>query len=287
MPTFHVRRGGVTVVPAVTHARGRDRRRHRHHQHEGRRVRHRRAAARPATWSATRSTTRNPGYAEQDPQLILDAVLEVDQHRRGRAGRGRSPALSFSSAMHSLIGLDPDGDPLTPSMTWADSRSTAAGRTAAGGAVGAGPAPADRHAGAPDVAAAQAALVRASRSRSCFERVAHWVGHQGLRAAAALRRAGHRPLGRLGHRPAGHPHAGVGPRGAAARRHRPRSSSRSSSPPPPCCPSSPPQAPPRPACRRAPRWSSARATGRWRTSASARCTPAWWPARSAPAARCG
>ena len=35
------------------------------------------------------------------------------------------------------------------------------------------------------------------------------------------------------------------------------------------------------------RWSSARATGRWRTSASARCVPGWPPAPSAPAARCG
>ena len=66
----------------------------------------------------------HPGWAEQDPGRILDAVLtclrsvvsEVD---------GRVAALSFSSAMHTLIGLDAAGDPLTPSLSWADSRAAA------------------------------------------------------------------------------------------------------------------------------------------------------------------
>lgn len=64
-----------------------------------------------------------PGYAEQDPDRILEAVLEtlaavVAATDRPVAG------LSFSSAMHSLIGLDPMGVPLTPSVTWADSRAS-------------------------------------------------------------------------------------------------------------------------------------------------------------------
>ena len=45
----------------------------------------------------------------------------------------------------------------------------------------------------------------------------------------------------------------------------------------------PPSSGSRPGCRS----SSAPATGRWPTSASARCTPASPPARSARAARCG
>jgi gluconokinase len=76
-----------------------------------------------------------PGYAEQDPELIYAAVLAtvrvvVD------AGPGPVAGLSFSTAMHSLIGLDVDGVPLTPSITWADSRSSAQAerlRAAAGG----------------------------------------------------------------------------------------------------------------------------------------------------------
>ena len=66
----------------------------------------------------------HPGWAEQDPELILaavrdsvrDVVAEVD---------GPVAGLSFSSAMHTLIGLGDDGAPLTPSLSWADSRAAA------------------------------------------------------------------------------------------------------------------------------------------------------------------
>ncbi|MFC3504640.1 gluconokinase [Micromonospora krabiensis] len=64
-----------------------------------------------------------PGYAEQDPQNILDAV--IGSIRATVAALDRPVAgLSFGSAMHSLIGLDGRGDPLTPSITWADSRAS-------------------------------------------------------------------------------------------------------------------------------------------------------------------
>ena len=62
----------------------------------------------------------HPGHAEQDPVEILSAVratiatlapMDVD--------------LVFSSAMHSLIGVDANGQPLTPMWTWADQRSGA------------------------------------------------------------------------------------------------------------------------------------------------------------------
>jgi gluconokinase len=63
----------------------------------------------------------HPGYAEQDPDAIHAAVLETV--RRVAAGR-EVTGLSFSTAMHSVIGLDADGTPLTPSVTWADSRAS-------------------------------------------------------------------------------------------------------------------------------------------------------------------
>jgi gluconokinase len=63
-----------------------------------------------------------PGRAEQDFHLIHAAVLETI--RAVAAGLDGPPAgLSFSSAMHSLIGLGPDEEPLTPVVTWADSRA--------------------------------------------------------------------------------------------------------------------------------------------------------------------
>src|SRR5215207_10050129 len=77
----------------------------------------------------------HPGWAEQDPALILDAVLRSVREVASEVD-GPVAGLSFSSAMHTLIGLDDDGEPVTPSLSWADSRSAAQAermRAAAGG----------------------------------------------------------------------------------------------------------------------------------------------------------
>lgn len=80
-------------------------------------------------------TEPDPGHAEQDPDEILAAVLE--SVRVVTAALDRPVAgLSFSSAMHTLIGLDGDGSPLTRSLSWADSRAAEQAerlRAAAGG----------------------------------------------------------------------------------------------------------------------------------------------------------
>jgi gluconokinase len=66
-----------------------------------------------------------PGYAVQNPALVLDAVTATlgvaaaEVHSQGIEVAG----VSFSSAMHSLIALDDAGSPLTPSITWADIRA--------------------------------------------------------------------------------------------------------------------------------------------------------------------
>jgi gluconokinase len=65
-----------------------------------------------------------PGYAEQDPDAILEAVCSTLNEVCSQVN-GPIAGIAFSSAMHSLIGLDPDGRPLTPSITWADSRAIA------------------------------------------------------------------------------------------------------------------------------------------------------------------
>ncbi|SCF35009.1 gluconate kinase, FGGY family [Micromonospora viridifaciens] len=65
-----------------------------------------------------------PGYAEQDPQLIFDAVVGAVRAVVDELP-GRVAGLSFGSALHSLIGLDADATPLTASVTWADSRASA------------------------------------------------------------------------------------------------------------------------------------------------------------------
>ncbi|MFC5924634.1 gluconokinase [Micromonospora vulcania] len=115
-----------------------------------------------------------PGYAEQDPQVILDAVLEsvrtvVTELAEPVAG------LSFSSAMHSLIGLNPDGDPITPSVTWADSRSSRQAERLR--AVPSGLA-LHRRTGTPvhPMAPLPKLLWFAEQEPALFEQVAHWVG---------------------------------------------------------------------------------------------------------------
>ena len=55
----------------------------------------------------------HPGYAEQDPQEILTPWSRPS--RASLPGGGKVRAVSFSSAMHTLIGLDRHGSPLTPS----------------------------------------------------------------------------------------------------------------------------------------------------------------------------
>ena len=71
--------------------------------------------------------TPRPGYAEQDPGTVCDAGLDVlatavaQVRSAGAALRG----VALSAAMHSLLALDDDGAPLTPALTYADSRAAA------------------------------------------------------------------------------------------------------------------------------------------------------------------
>ncbi|WP_156762136.1 gluconokinase [Microbacterium karelineae] len=64
-----------------------------------------------------------PGHAEQDPHDILAAVYRGVRDVVAQVGAGRVRGVSFSSAMHSLMALGADGAPLTPVITWADTRA--------------------------------------------------------------------------------------------------------------------------------------------------------------------
>jgi len=69
--------------------------------------------------------TPAPDRAEQDPLQIFDAVVQGIGAVVRKLGIRADEVLcvSFSSAMHSLIAVDRDGNPLTPCITWADNRS--------------------------------------------------------------------------------------------------------------------------------------------------------------------
>ena len=61
--------------------------------------------------------------AEEDPQVIFDAVQKIIFDLSKRAA-GDIQAISWSSQMHSLIGLGKEYQLLTGSITWADNRSS-------------------------------------------------------------------------------------------------------------------------------------------------------------------
>jgi gluconokinase len=66
-----------------------------------------------------------PGAAVQDPQEVVAAVHSATRAVTAQLGDAAVAGVSFSAAMHSLLGLDPHGRPLTPMITWADTRAAA------------------------------------------------------------------------------------------------------------------------------------------------------------------
>jgi gluconokinase len=69
-------------------------------------------------------TTIHPqhGYAEQSPEEIYRAVLAVIRCCPATIKK-KIAAISFSSAMHSVMAVEENGTPLTPLIIWSDLRS--------------------------------------------------------------------------------------------------------------------------------------------------------------------
>ena len=65
----------------------------------------------------------SPGHQVQDPETIAAATLSALADAVAAARGAEVLALSVSTAMHGLIGLDAQLTPLTPLLTWADARS--------------------------------------------------------------------------------------------------------------------------------------------------------------------
>jgi gluconokinase len=65
-----------------------------------------------------------PGWVEQDPDEIVQAVVNSVRTAVDTAGISPSDvtAVGFSAAMHALIAVDADGNPLTRAWIWADNR---------------------------------------------------------------------------------------------------------------------------------------------------------------------
>jgi len=64
-----------------------------------------------------------PGWEVQDPEVIWRALREGLAEVAAECGDAQVVGIGASTAMHGLIGLDADQRPLTPLLTWADSRA--------------------------------------------------------------------------------------------------------------------------------------------------------------------
>lgn len=64
-----------------------------------------------------------PGWQVQDPRTVMAALDAAVGECVGLLGNAQVIAVSLSTAMHGLIGLDAQLRPLTPLVTWADSRA--------------------------------------------------------------------------------------------------------------------------------------------------------------------
>lgn len=67
-----------------------------------------------------------PGWAEQDPEVILESVVEVVRQLTSSLGdvdARQVAGIGLCSVFHSFIALGPDYEPLTGCITWADNRA--------------------------------------------------------------------------------------------------------------------------------------------------------------------
>jgi gluconokinase len=119
----------------------------------------------------------HPGWEEQDARAVVAAVVEATAAAvREARGAGHGVAgLAFSAAMHSLIGLDGAGEPVTPLLTWADARAVPQARALrdAGDALAL-----QRRTGTPVHPMSPMVKLRwfAEEAPEVAGRVAHWVG---------------------------------------------------------------------------------------------------------------
>jgi gluconokinase len=69
--------------------------------------------------------TEHGDEAVQDPEQVFDATMEGIRERvQACTADGREVAgLSFSAALHTLLATDGDGKPVTPALSWADTRA--------------------------------------------------------------------------------------------------------------------------------------------------------------------
>lgn len=68
------------------------------------------------------------GFAELDPEALVDEVKQTVDELLVRFGRVDVEATAISAFWHSLMGVDENGAPTTPLLTWADTRAVQAAK---------------------------------------------------------------------------------------------------------------------------------------------------------------
>ncbi|HEY0730034.1 MAG TPA: gluconokinase, partial [Pyrinomonadaceae bacterium] len=67
-------------------------------------------------------------FAELDPDALVDEVRKTVDELLARSGQRRFETTAISAFWHSLMGVDEDGVPTTPLLTWADTRAMEAAK---------------------------------------------------------------------------------------------------------------------------------------------------------------
>src|SRR6478672_10623950 len=225
-----------------------------------------------------------PGYAEQDPDAILAAVAQTVASVVLQCD-GRIRALSFSSAMHTLIGLDREHEPLTHVITWADQRASGQAER-----LRAGPG------GWPCIGAPARRYIpwrRFRNSSGSGRRNRNWLPECGIGSASRTMCCGNcwvcwsRTI-RWPRAPVSWTFTGCnGIRRAWTLPESRQISCRNWSGQRRWYPTYPPRRRMPSSCPARRPWSSVRAMVRWPISAWVRFVQVWQPARSGPAGRCG
>ena len=68
------------------------------------------------------------GFAELDPEALVDEVKRTVDELLNRSVPERLEATGISTFWHSLMGVDANGSPTTPLLTWADTRAVQAAK---------------------------------------------------------------------------------------------------------------------------------------------------------------
>src|SRR6266852_4769633 len=64
-------------------------------------------------------------WSEQDPEEIAVAIFKTVENILRDLSPHTPQLCSFSAAMHSLIAVNENGEPVSPSIIWADNRAAA------------------------------------------------------------------------------------------------------------------------------------------------------------------